>query len=456
MKPHLSEHVTLFSSIVKWTIFASVVGMLAGLGTAFFLKVLSLATGLYGQNLHFQMFLPASLLVSSALTRFLAPDAAGHGTEKVIEAVHQRAGHISFRIVPVKLAATIITLASGGSAGKEGPCAQIAAALASSVASVARLPAADKKKLVICGISAGFATVFGTEIAGALFGIEVLVLGQMMYDVLFPSFVAAIVGYHVATSLGVTYPYEAVSITAHLSGWSFVEMLLLGVWCGIIALFFIQLLHLARKLLERFSWHWSDRALIGGALLVLIGTFVSRDYLGLGLSSIETALHGGRLPLAAFFWKTVTTSITLGCGGSGGVLTPIFFIGSSAGNLFASLFHESNLAAFSAIGMVAVLAAAANTPIAASVMAMEMFGSAIGPHAAVACMTSFLIVGYHSVYPSQLLGIQKSASLSAPEGSELGVTRAKVTPREKSLLALLLMMKSKARPARDHTKPPEN
>lgn len=440
-KHQISEQVTLFASIIKWTVYASVVGTLAGFGTTFFLKVLAAGSNIYEGCLLFQVFLPASLLLSSALVRYLAPDAAGHGTEKVIEAVHQRMGRIPFRVVPVKLAATIITLASGGSAGKEGPCAQIGAGLASAFASVARLTDSDRKKLVICGISAGFATVFGTPIAGALFGIEVLVLGQMMYEVLFPSFVAGIVGYHVAAALGVSYPYQSISIASKMTGWGFFEMLLLGIWCGLIALLFIRTLHTVRILLERLSPHWIFRALIGGGLLVLIGMFVSQDYLGLGLTSIEGGLSGGHLPPASFFWKTITTSITLGCGGSGGVLTPLFFVGTSAGNLFATVFNEPNLAAFSAIGMVAVLAAAANTPISASIMAMELFGSAIGTHAAVACMTSFLIVGYHSVYPSQLLGIQKSASLSAPEGSQLGdIEYAAVVPREKSLLNLLLKL----------------
>lgn len=448
MKPRISEQLTLFASIVKWSAYASVVGILAGGGTALFLKMLSMGTGAAASVPHYQLFLPLVLLVSSALVRYLAPDAAGHGTEKVIEAVHQRMGRIAFRVVPVKLFATIITLAGGGSAGKEGPCAQIGAGLASVFASVARMPESDRKKLVICGISAGFATVFGTPVAGALFGIEVLVLGHMMYEVMFPSFVAGIVGYHVAILLGVTYPYESITIASNMTSWGFLEMLLLGVWCGLVALFFIQLLHVVHSQLERISRHWITGALIGGILLVIIGLLVSQEYLGLGLSTIEAGLRGEHIPAGAVFWKSVTTAITLGCGGSGGVLTPVFFIGTAAGNLFATVFNEPNVAAFSAIGMVAVLAAAANTPIAASIMAMELFGSAIGTHAAVACMTSFLIVGYHSVYPSQLLGIQKSDSLLAPEGSQLGdIERSVLVPREKSLFQF--MMKFRRKPDAD-------
>jgi H+/Cl- antiporter ClcA len=450
LRRHLSEQVTIFASIVKWSVYATAVGILSGGGTALFLKLLSAGRTFSGEQLPYQYFLPAALLASSALVRYLAPDAAGHGTEKVIEAVHQRMGKIPFKVVPVKLVATIITLASGGSAGKEGPCAQIGAGLASAFGGMLRLPDVDRRKLVICGISAGFSTVFGTPIAGALFGIEVLVLGQVMYEVMFPSFVAGIVGYHVATMLGVTYPHYPQLHIFNIDGVMFLKMLLLGIWCGVIALNFVKLLHIAQSLMSRFTWGWVDKALIGGIYLVLIGMYVSKDYLGLGLESVEAGLRGEALPIGAVFWKSLTTSITLGCGGSGGVLTPVFFIGTASGNLFATLFQPQNLMLFSSVGMVAMLAAAANTPISASIMAMELFGSSIGPYAAVACMTSFLIVGYNSVYPSQLLGIQKSGSLSAPEGSQLGeIDYATVVPREKSLILFIQKCISKFRTRRD-------
>lgn len=446
MKAHLSEQLTIFASIVKWSVYATFVGVLSGCGTALFLKLLSAGKDFSGEHLPYQYFLPAALLASSALVRYLAPDAAGHGTEKVIEAVHQRMGRIPFKVVPVKLVATIITLAGGGSAGKEGPCAQIGAGLASAFGGLLRLPEIDRRKLVICGISAGFSTVFGTPIAGALFGIEVLVLGQVMYEVMFPSFVAGIVGYHVATMLGVTYPHYTQLYFSNIDGVMFFKMLLFGIWCGVIALFFVQLLRIVHDFMDRCSWCWVDKALIGGVILVLVGMYVSQDYLGLGLESIEAGLRGERLSSGAFFWKSVTASVTLGCGGSGGVLTPVFFIGTAAGNLFASLFQPHNLALFSAVGMVAMLAAAANTPISASIMAMELFGASLGPYAAVACMTSFLIVGYNSVYPSQLLGIQKSGSLSAPEGSQIGeIDYATVVPRDKSLLQFLQRLIEKYR-----------
>jgi len=446
MKRKLFEELTLFASVIKWTVYAAVVGVLVGCGTAVFLRALAWASGQAGSHRGYYFFLPLTLAASSFLVNRLAPEAEGHGTEKVIEAVHKRMGKIDLKVVPVKLVATVITLAGGGSAGKEGPCAQIGAGLASGFADLLRLDDVDRRKLVICGISAGFATVFGTPIAGALFGIEVLVLGQMLYEVLFPSFAAGIIGYHVATSLGVQYAREAAPLIPKLSGGSFAEMLLLGMWCGLIALFFIEVMKFSHGAFKRLPWHHSLKAILGGALLAGIGALLTPRYLGLGLDSIDAGLRGELLPAGAFFWKSIAASITLGCGGSGGVVTPIFFIGTAAGNLFARLFHEPYLATFSAVGMVALLAGAANTPVAASVMAIELFGPGIAPHAAVACMVSFLIVGYRSIYPSQVLGTRKSSSLVVATGSAIGeLGPAEVQPREKSLLGVALRAKGRIR-----------
>lgn len=438
MKKKFYEEVTLFASVIKWTVYAAAIGSLAGLATAVFLRSLSWTSGHLGNFPNYYFSLPLTLMASSFLVKWLAPEAAGHGTEKVIEAVHKRMGRIPLKVVPVKLVATVITLASGGSAGKEGPCAQIGAGLASAFGGLLRLNNIDRRKLVICGISAGFATVFGTPVAGALFGIEVLVLGSMMYDVLFPSFVAGIIGYHVATLMGVQYPQHVTTLTLKISGGYFLEMILLGMWCGLIALFLIEMMKFSHKSFGRLPGHYLLKALLGGALLILIGKIVSPGYLGLGLESIDAGLNGTVMPAGALFWKTITTSITLGCGGSGGIVTPIFYIGTAAGNLFASIFHETNLAAFSAIGMTSLLAGAANTPIAASVMAIELFGPGIAPHAALACMVSYLIVGYRSVYPSQVLGIQKSASHKIATGMPISeVGQVEYLKRENSLLSIV-------------------
>lgn len=438
MRPNIAEQLTLIASVVKWTCYASIVGALSGCGTTLFLWVLARTTRLFALIPDHYLLLPVTLVACSLFVNRFSPATVCQGTDAIIEAVHQRMGRIALLSLPVKLIATVITIAGGGSAGKECPSAQIGAGLASAFGRLLKLDDVDQRKLVICGISAGFATVFGTPIAGALFGVEVLVLGQVMYDVLFPSFVAGIIGFHVASQLGVEYPHLTAVAVPKLTSWSFAEMLLLGVWCGLIALLFIELMKFSRRLFNPCGGNAVPKALLGGTLLALIGKFLSPSYLGLGIDTIEAGLKGAVLPVEAWLVKSVATAITLGSGGSGGVITPIMFIGASAGNLFASLFNEPQIATFSTIGMAAVLAAAANTPIAASVMAMELFGAGIAPYAAVACMVSFLIVGYRSIYSSQVLGIQKSTSLKVETGKPLSqLRRARVNHREKSLVGLI-------------------
>ncbi len=235
-----AEHGVLVASLIKWTLLAAAVGVLAGVGTAIFLRTLDWAIGEMAGAPWRLLWLPPGFVAAHLLVRVLAPDAEGHGTDKVIEAVHQRSGRIALAVAPIKLAATVITIGVGGSVGKEGPAAQIGASLASGLSSLLRLHRRDRRKVVICGIGAGFATVFGTPIAGAIFGLEVLVLGSLMYDVLYPSFVAGIVGYHVASQLGVRYFHHALPALPAPSNRMFLDTLLAGVVFGVVAILLIE------------------------------------------------------------------------------------------------------------------------------------------------------------------------------------------------------------------------
>jgi H+/Cl- antiporter ClcA len=144
------------------------------------------------------------------------------------------------------------------------------------------------------------------------------------------------------------------------------------------------------------------KGLIGGSLVVLLAFLFSKQYLGLGLDTIQACLAGVAIVWYAFILKMLFTAITLSFGGSGGIITPIFFIGTAAGSLFARMLGLDQ-ATFAAIGLVSLLAGAANTPIAASIMAIELFGPAVAAYATVACVISFLMTGHRSVYPSQVL-----------------------------------------------------
>lgn len=210
-------------------------GVVVGGVTTGFLKLLDwgIATG---ESSGYLLFLiPIGLFLSGLIIKYLAPDAEGHGTEKVLEAVHKKYGKIKAAVVPVKAIATIITLATGGSAGKEGPSAQIGAGVTSIMADIFRFSNVDRRKLVICGISAGFAAVFGTPIAGAIFGVEVLFVGNILYSVMLPSFIAGIVSYQVAVALGMHYSYHPLYFVPVFSESFLLQVILSGVFFGLVS-----------------------------------------------------------------------------------------------------------------------------------------------------------------------------------------------------------------------------
>lgn len=443
MKRRLKEESVLFISVFKWLVLATVIGIIVGLSTALFLKMLNWSTAFTGRFSWYFLLLPFALLASALLVKYLAPDAEGQGTEKVIEAVHRRSGKIKAIVVPVKLAATIVTLAFGGSAGKEGPCAQIGGGLASVFADIFKFAEIDRKKLVICGISGGFASVFGTPIAGAIFGIEVLFVGSIRYDVLLPSFVTGVISYQVSSWLGITYFHHPVNIVPVFSEAFFLKVVVAGVFFGLASVMLIETLKAGKAAAGMIKLPVAIKSLAGGAALIVITLLFSTNYLGLGLEVMESALEGGAVPWYAFILKTVTTSITLNFGGSGGIQTPIFFIGSTLGSFLSGIL-KVDAGMLSAIGFVSVLAGAANTPIAASIMAVELFGAEVAPYASIACVISFVITGHRSVYPSQVLSIKKSASIEVELGEELETAKPRYRMRDKSLIRVLRHLRDTA------------
>jgi H+/Cl- antiporter ClcA len=419
LRHQFEEQAVIFFSILKWVILATVAGAIVGAASFLFIELLEWATGRAVQlSGYFFLAIPFVFLFNTWAIRKFAPDAAGHGTEKVIEAVHKKNGKINPSVIPIKLFTTILTLASGGSVGKEGPCAQIGAGLTSFGAQLVGLKPRDRRKLVICGISAGFAAVFGTPISGAFFGVEVLFVGGIMYEVMLPSFIAGITAYQVSSALGMHHFHSSIIFGTSFSESFFVKIILAGVFFGIVSSLLVESVRFTEKRAKAWKAPAWAKNLIGGSVLVGLVFLLGKDYLGLGMGQVTQALRGDELVWYAFLAKLLFTVLTLSFGGSGGILTPIFFIGATAGSALAYA-TGMDPATFAALGMVAVLAGAANTPIAASIMGVELFGPELGPYAAVACVISFLMTGHRSVYPSQILQVSKSDSLEIELGKDM-------------------------------------
>jgi len=402
----IDNSTTLFLDIFKWIVYASCIGVVVGLSTGIFLRALGWSISTVGHYSYYFLLLPVALFLCEWIIRKLAPEAHGHGTEQVIEAVHLRSGKIDPKVVPVKAVATIITIAFGGSVGKEGPCAQIGAGISSAIADVFKMKDDERKKLVICGISAGFSAVFGTPIAGAIFGIEVIYVGSLLYEVMLASFIAGIVSYQVASLVGVTYTSHFLNIIPQFNEFFFLDVIVAGLLFGFCSILMIEVVYWVEKQSLKIPLKSPTKGLIGGFILIGLALIFSTQYLGLGTGLIDSSLQGAPAPWYSFLAKILFTATTLGFGGSGGVITPIFAVGSTAGALFAQVTGLS-IPTFAAIGLVSLLAGTTKTPIASSIMAIEMFGASIGPYAAIACVISFIISGSRSIYPSQVFSLKK-------------------------------------------------
>ncbi len=438
MRRHLTEQTAIFLSVTKWVVLSSAIGVMIGAIVTLFLRILQFAEESRGVfPFPYYYILPIALFLTVWIVRTFAPTAQGHGTEKVIEAVHKRHGKINVAVIPIKLLATVMTIFAGGSVGKEGPGAQIGAGAASMVSDLLHFTQEDRKKLVICGISAGFAAVFGTPIAGAIFGVEVLIIGVILYDVLLPSFIAGFSAFTTAQFLGIEYTYfdlhfyQNVALDLPL----IFQVIAAGLFFGVVSDFVVTAVTQTERLIRKIPLHPYLIAFGGGVVIVLLTLLFTDRYLGLGLDTIKDMLNpdlygAATVPWYAFLLKTLFTSLTLGVGGSGGIITPIFYIGATSGHLFGVLIGGSHIALFAALGFVSVLAGATNAPIAATIMAVELFGLEIAHYAALSAVISFLITGHRSVFPSQILAMRKSEILEVKVGQEIEQAKVDLQGRQ--------------------------
>lgn len=421
------ESLVMLLTVVQWLLLATLVGTIAGCGTSLFLHLLFLITEKGASSLSYWaqiLILPLGGLLNGLLLYYGQRANKTNLLDSPITAVHKQGGQMPLKTLVIKPIAALITLGCGGSAGKEGPCSHIGGSLASGLGRLLRLNPELQKRLVACGVSAGFAGVFGTPMAGAIYGVEVLAIGRVRHDFLFPAIVASVISFETCKLLGVTYQYYHTPMLQSFSQLIFFKTIAIGIFCGLIAWLFVSLLTRSTKyfklLKERLKLWPPLLPMIGGLVLALLIQFVSTDYLGLSLPLMDKALAGEAIATSGFFWKILFVAITLGSGFYGGVVTPQFVIGAVAGNVLANLFGI-NPALGAAVGLVSTVAASSNTPIAAIFMGVELFGAATGTlYAAGASIAAYLIMGHRSIYPDQIIAYRKSSWILGNPDAPLG------------------------------------
>jgi H+/Cl- antiporter ClcA len=446
-----AEPLVMLATVLQWLVLSILTGAVIGVGCTIFLRVLFATAGhSYAAPLWLQMaLLPIAGLANGLLLYYGYKLRRSTFNDNPIVAVNEQQGKLPFRTMWIKPVAAWITLGCGGSAGKEGPCSHIGASTAAAIGRVLHLNPEMRKRLLACGVSAGFASVFGTPIAGAIYGVEMLAIGRIRHDFLFPGIVAGVTAFEVSRYLGVPYPVYHIAFVGNFTELLFLKTVVIGILCGVVAWIFVELTHAVRSgttwLRERYALWPPLMPALGGVVLALLILAIPTQYLGLSLPLMEDALQGVPMPYLGFFWKALLVAITLGSGFYGGIVTPQFVMGAVAGGAFAHLLGLK-AAVGAAVGLVAVVASASNAPIAAIFMGVELFGADSTFYVAGACVAAYLIIGHRSVYPEQQIAFSKSSWIFARADLPVGQEKVRLSY---GLLRWLRMRRKRAKGSRN-------
>lgn len=399
IKKRLVSPISLLIYMLKWLLIGGTVGLLSGSAAALFLAALDWVTETRFQNPWLLWLLPiGGALVSYFYLKY--GKEAGKGNNLIIEQIHSGDGAVPLRMAPLVLFGTLVTHLFGGSAGREGTAVQMGGSLAEWVGKQFKLKPLDRKIILMCGISSGFGAVFGTPLAGTLFGLEVLAIGLISYEALLPCFIASCVGHLVTTAWGIKHIHYAIGDVPPLQLLLTIKVIGASVLFGLAALLFIQLTRSLKRLFSKWMANPILKSAVGGILMIaLVYALGTRDYLGLGIPLIQQSFQEAVSP-AVFLLKTAFTALTLGTGFQGGEVTPLFVIGSTLGSALAGLLAVP-VPLLAAIGFVSVFSGAAKTPIACFIMGIELFGSEGAIYLFMGCVIAFLCSGKLGIYESQ-------------------------------------------------------
>ena len=308
---------------------------------------------------------------------------------------------------PLIFVSTLLTHLTGGSAGREGASIQFGGSIGNWLGKLAHLDEFDHHVMIMCGMSAAFAAVFGTPMAAAVFAMEVASVGVMYYAALLPCVIAAIIAAEFATGMGIdpeTFPVHSIPGLTVETG---LKMALIAVGCGILSILFCILLKIVGQLYTKYLKNPYIRIVVAAGVIILITICLNtKDYMGAGSGLIARAIENGEAGPLDFLWKMLLTALTMRAGYRGGEIVPAFSVGATFGCVAGGILGFSpELAA--AAGMVALFCGVTNCPITAMLISFELFGFSGAAYYLIAISISYAVSGYYSLYKDQTIVYSK-------------------------------------------------
>lgn len=392
------------SWFLRWLIYGTITGIVCGLAGAAFHVGIDIATLFRGDFPWLLFLLPfAGLLIVFSYHRAGLPH--DPGTNLVLTSIQGRK-HIPLKMAPLIFCGTILTHLCGGSSGRVGAALQIGGSIGEGLGHLFRLKDSDIKIIVICGMSAVFATLFGTPVAAAVFTMEVITVGVLHYSAFVPSIVSASIAYGITQQWDVTEAVFPVLAAPDYSIGLILKIILLAMLSGAVSIMFCVAMHRSVTLFTKLIPNDYLRVFIGGCAVVLCSLLLGTDlYNGHGSDFLVLAMTGA-VPAFAFLIKIGFTALTLGTGFKGGEIAPALFVGAALGSTMAPILGISP-AIGAAIGMIALFCGVVNCPLAAIIFSVELFGSDCLLLFCIACAVSYVFSGYYGLYSSQKIMYDK-------------------------------------------------